>query len=195
MSTPLLVSYVALWILVGVQTLILLGLTNALHALRQQGRSSDAADWQGRRIPEFSAVDLSGQDVSASSLAGKAAVLLFVSPNCASCVITQAEVRVMAADRARELVVVCRADEEDSRRFAAKHELTGSVIADEDGTLTELFEVWRPPMAVRVRADSIIESYGTPLRGDEVEEALRGSPIGDGANGSGPVGKHDEVTR
>lgn len=176
MSTPLLVSYVALWVVAAFQTLMLLGLTHAVHALRQEGASDDAEEWRGRSIPDFSAVDLAGGAVSPATLAGRAAVLLFVSPNCPSCAISPAEVHVLAGDPARQLVVVCRAGRDDCARFAVRHDLAGPVVADEAGTVTELFGVSRPPTAVRVDAEGIVESYGVPLRGDEAEEALQAPP-------------------
>jgi peroxiredoxin len=169
MSTPLLVSYVALWLVVGLQTLVLLGLTHALHAQRQEGGPVQAAAWRGRRVPAFRAVGIGGETVAPDTLAGRPSVLLFVSPNCPTCIITRAEVHVLARNPDRQLVVVCRADDEDSRRFAARHELTGPVVADEDGELSGLFDVNSPPTAVRVDAEGIVESYGRPVRSDELE--------------------------
>ena len=88
MSDLLVVSYVALWVLVVLQTLILLGLTRAFAETR--GGVAKPPSLKGRPVPTFSGVDLAGNEVSTSSIAGRAAVLLFVSPTCASCRVTLA---------------------------------------------------------------------------------------------------------
>src|SRR6266508_707897 len=103
MPGPFVLSYVALWALVVLQALVLIGLTRAVYELRYH--PADPPSRQGSPAPDFSAVDLSGSPVSAGSLRGKPAVLLFVSPNCPSCMVSLAELRPLASDAERGLVV------------------------------------------------------------------------------------------
>lgn len=172
MSAPFVLSYVALWVLVVLQGVILLGLTRALYELRQRDQGADPTSFQGLPVPDFTAVDLSGQPVSAASLAGEPAVLLFVSPNCQSCMVTLAELKALTSDPRRGLVVVCHAGDDDCRRLAANYQLTVPVVVDEDGEVMKRFGISGTPTAVRISADSVIESHGSPMRGEDLERLL-----------------------
>lgn len=170
MPAPFVISYVALWILVVVQGLILLGLTRALYELRQE--YAEQPSFRGRRVPQFAAVDLWGEPVSSESIADKPTVLLFVSPDCSSCMVTLAELKPLATDATRHLVVVCSGGNDDCRQLALDHDLTVPVVADEDGELMRLFGISGTPIAVRISAHGVIESYGEPARGEELERLL-----------------------
>lgn len=176
MSGPFVLTYVALWVLVVLQTLILIGVIRALYELRQEYQAAEPPSLQGHRVPNFSAVDLSGHGVSTASLAGEPAALLFVSPNCPSCMVSLAELKALVTDATRGLVVICHAGDDDCRRLAANYRLTVPVVADEDGELMRLFGISGTPMAVRISAHGVIESYGEPARGEDLEELLAGSP-------------------
>jgi peroxiredoxin len=175
MSIPIAISYVALWVLVILQMLVLLGVVRALYEVRQRFRAAESAEFEGQPVPEFAAVDLSGQTVSSSTLAGAAAVLLFVSPNCQTCMVALNELHVLASDPARQLVLFCHATEEDSRRLAADFGVTAPVVADRDGVVKRLFGVSSTPMAVRIGVDGRIESHGSPVRGDGFAELVEGA--------------------
>jgi hypothetical protein len=163
------VSYVALWVFVLLQALIVLALTRAFAEMR--GASADRPTLKGRRAPQFSAVDLSGNPVSMEGMVGRAMALLFVSPTCASCRVTLAELRGITSDRSRDLAVVCEGEEAECRGLAADYQLTHPMVADTNGELKRLFGVTGTPMAVRVSADGVIESYGEPAR-EELEQLL-----------------------
>jgi peroxiredoxin len=127
---------------------------------------------RGRRVPQFSAVDLLGQSVSSDSITGKPAVLLFVSPDCSTCTVTLAELKPLVNDASRRLIVVCGGAIDECRRLALDHEVTVPVVADEDGELRRLFAISATPRAVRVSAHGVIESYGEPARGEELERLI-----------------------
>ena len=166
------VSYVALWVLVILQALILLGLTRAFAEMRGGGAGGDQSSMKGRPVPRFSAMDLAGNEVSATSIAGKPVVLLFVSPACASCRVTLAELRGIASDSTRDLIVVCSGGEDECRMLATDYELRRPVVVDADGELKLQFGISGTPMAVRISATGVIESYGEPVRGEDLEELL-----------------------
>lgn len=172
MPGPFVVSYIALWILVVLQALILLGLTRSFYDLRQ-GSGSNAA-YSGRPVPKFSVVDLQGRPVSSESISGKAAALLFVSPNCPSCMVTLAELEPLRHDTKRGLVVVCNGTDDECNKVASDYSLTMPVVADTGGDLMKRLGVSGTPMAVRISAQGLIESYGEPARGEDLEELLAG---------------------
>jgi peroxiredoxin len=174
MSIPLLISYAALWIVVIVQAAILVGVMRSLYEVRQRDRAADLSLVKGQPVPEFATVDLSGRPVSTATFTGEAAVLLFVSPNCQNCMVALAELQALASDPARRLFIFCYAAPDDCQRLAADYEITVPVIADEDGRLKRMFGVTSTPMAVRVDADGFIQSYGSPVRGEEFEHLAAG---------------------
>jgi peroxiredoxin len=169
-TAPFLISYVALWVVVLVQAAILIGVTRALYELRAE--YTDEPSLRGRRAPQFSAVDLWGRPISSESIAGKRAVLLFVSPDCSTCMVTLSELKPLVRDGTRRLVVVCGGKTDDCLRLALDHELTIPVVADEDGEIKSLFAINGTPMAVRISAHGVIESHGEPARGEELEQLL-----------------------
>lgn len=167
------ISYVALWVLVVLQTLILLGLTRAFAEMR--GGGAEQPSLKGRPVPKFSGTDLFGNEVSTTSIAGRPAVFLFVSPTCASCRVTLAEFRGVSSDASRDLFVVCAGGVDDCRQLAADYQLTRPVVVDHSGELKLQFGISGTPMAVRISPTGIIESYGEPVRGEELEQLLAAS--------------------
>lgn len=166
------ISYAALWILVVLQALILLGLTRAFAEMR--GATPERPSLKGQRAPQFSAVDLAGHPITTATMAGKPAVLLFVSPSCASCRVTLAELRAIASDTTRDLTVVCEGEDAGCRELAAEYSLAHPMVADASGELKRIFGVIGTPMAVRISAEGVIESYGEPAR-EELEQLLTAS--------------------
>lgn len=166
MSAPLILSNIALWLLVGFQTLILLGVLRAIHELRQRPQQ------RGRPVPDFRAADLAGRAFSTATLTGRPTVVLFVSPTCQSCMLTLDELKALTSDPTRGLFIVCRAEEADCHRLADVYQLSAPVIPDERAELMTLFGVSGLPTAVRIGADGVIESHGAPARGKELEELL-----------------------
>lgn len=168
MSDLFVVSYVGLWIVVIVQTLILLGVTRSLYQLRSE--VTETPSLKGRPAPPFSAVDIWGEPVSSDSIRGTATVMLFVSPDCSTCSVTLEELKPLVNDKRRDLVVVCGGQSNACRQLALDYGLTVPVVADEDDELLRLFEISGSPSAVRISAEGVIESHGEPARGELFEE-------------------------
>jgi hypothetical protein len=172
MSEILIVSYVALWVLVVLQALILLGLTRAFAEMRGIGEKPSLT---GRPVPRFSALDLAGNVISSETISGSPATLLFVSPTCASCRVTLGELRGISSDSSRDLFVVCTGSEDACRELADDYGPIRPVLLDADGELRLKFGVTGTPMAVRIGTTGVIQSYGEPVRGEELAEMLASS--------------------
>lgn len=168
MSDLFVVSYVGLWIVVVVQTLILLGVTRSLYQLRNE--VTEVPSLKGRRVPTFSTIDIWGEPVSSDSIRGTPTALLFVSPDCDTCSVTLEELKPLVNDKMRGLVVVCGARSNACGQLALDYGLTVPVVADEDDELRRLFEISGSPSAVRISAQGVIESHGEPARGELFEE-------------------------
>ena len=172
-------SQVALWVLVVLQGLVLLGLTRAVYRLQQSGggggdlpaRNSERL--VGRRAPEFVAVDVLGRPVASSDLWGRLTALLFVSPHCSNCAVTLDELDGLKTKVNGNVVVVCVADTEESRNVAEDYGLSVPVVADPEERITRLYDVAGTPAAVLVGKGGRVLQYGSPSRADDLEEMMR----------------------
>jgi len=178
-STPFLASYVLLYLIVIFQGLLLLGAVRAIHELRQ-GHVAPAEPEEGaqegerllnQEAPRFEALDLAGNLVGTEQLRGRSSLVLFVSPNCSSCMLTLDELHaVQHKVDGGNVLVVCGARDADCRNLASDHNLTVPVVADEDASIGKLFDVTAFPTAVLLNAGTRVVSYGHPMRGEELRE-------------------------
>lgn len=184
MSTPFVLSYLALWAVVVFQGMLLLGTVRAIHSLRQGGPAADPGDQgeptserlAGQEVAGFAAVDLSGATISTEQLRGRSTVVLFVSPNCPSCLLALEELSTVGSKAKGNVVVVCGADGERCRRLADDFGLTLTVpvIVDADDEIQRLFDVSSAPTAVLLNPNARIVSYGHPVRGEELSAMMNG---------------------
>jgi len=186
-SAPFVLSYVVLYVIVILQGILLLGAVRAIHELRRGHVAPEATEEpDGERllnqeVPSFTAVDVSGITVGTEQLRGRSSVVLFVSPNCPSCMLTLDELNAVSAKSNGNVLVVCGADAEDCRALARDYDLTAPVVADEGATLKKLLDVTSTPTAVLLNAGNRIVSYGHPVRGEELEEMMGQEAIATGA--------------
>jgi peroxiredoxin len=183
-SLPFTFSYIALWGLVLFQTFLLLGVVRAVAQLQRRGSGSAAIDGarevslHGQEAPEFVATDIVGNRIEGSEYAGRPRALLFVSPDCRSCSITLAEMAALEWKAEGTVIVVCEASASECRVLATKYGLGVPVIVDQDRDLMALFGVSSVPTAVLIGEDDRVQSYGEPMRGEELEEMFRGREEG-----------------
>jgi peroxiredoxin len=186
-NTAFYVSYVALWVLVAFQTLVILGLAKAVStgaAVSSETVPEPDEGLTGEMLPEFEAADVSGKTVTSNDLLGREGALLFVSPDCSSCVTTLREVAALRTRTAGNLVIVCKSQVERCQSLASFYDLDVPVIPDVDRSLSDLFRIVAPPTAVRFDAHGLVGDYGHPMTGDDVSAML-----GDGPPGNGDAGE------
>ena len=173
-STPFLVSYWLLWVLVAFQALVLLALVRAVYSLQQSRGSLPGAESgaSGPPMPAFAAADLNGHAIDSKSFSGRKTALLFVSTKCISCRLTLHDLDAVRSKGQGNVVVVCHAPRDECHRMAEEHDLRVQVIADEGNRLGELFGITAVPTAVLVDEDLRLASYGHPMSADEVDELL-----------------------
>lgn len=175
MSLPFYLSYVALWILVAFQSLVLLGLVRAVYRL-QRGPYEAGQELRGKRAPSFRAVDLSDSTVDSSRFAGELRALLFVSPDCSSCSVTLDELEALKLKTNDNVVVVCRAGRDECLALAEEHVLSVPVLVDEDREISRLYQVAGSPTAVLIGENDRILTVGHPMRGDDLAQLFEESP-------------------
>ncbi|HET8629148.1 MAG TPA: redoxin domain-containing protein [Thermomicrobiales bacterium] len=174
MSLPFYLSYAALWVIVILNTLLLLGVVRMVYQLQHSG--GDGKLKPGEEAPPFRAVDLAGTPVRSADFAGRLTALLFVSPTCPSCTTTLAEMDALRYKAQGNVIVICRAGRDDCARLAARHQLNVPTIADEDEEISRLFDISSVPTAVLINAGGRIQSYGNPMRGEDLEALFSQAP-------------------
>ena len=177
MTAAFYISYAVLWVLVIFQSLVLLGLTRTVY--RADAGPAPAApavgdsDLVGQLAPEFTARDVAGDVLDNGLLAGRASALLFVTPDCTSCIATLDEVEALRAKVDGNVIVVCRAGPDECARLRETYGLDSvPVIVDDDLEVSNLFDVHVAPTAVLVSANGRIQTYGQPMRGEEFAEMV-----------------------
>jgi thioredoxin family protein len=178
-------SYVALWILVLLETGVLLALVRAVY--KPEGSTPAAhvatpgpAPQVGDPLPAFSTIDaLTGATVTSASLMGKLTALLFVSPHCATCMTTLDELSALRHKVHGNVALVCGGTQEECVRVVRRYgELVVPTLLDEDNAIRNAFRVPGTPYAVLVNEVGEIEFTGQPMRHGEVEDLLdRGQPM------------------
>lgn len=165
-STPFYLSYAALWILVILHSLILLGVVRIIYQLQQNGvvdRNTSISI--GQEAPVFSAKDLSGISIGNVDFAGRLTALLFVSPDCPACKeILEDDMAYLSRKAQGNLIVICQADHENCKRLIEQYELSLPVVADDDEQIGRLFNITSIPTTVLIN-DNRIQSYGQPEQG------------------------------
>lgn len=165
------VSFAALWILVILHSLILVGVVRIVYQLQQTGIATGSSNWPGKEAPAFTAVDLSGEAISNADFAGRLTALLFVSPNCSSCMTTLEDMEYLNYKARGNVIMICRASQEDCARLVERYKATVRVVPDEDDHIGRLYGISSVPTAVLIDASNRIQSYGRPDR-EELEKVL-----------------------
>lgn len=101
----------------------------------------------GDKIPETLGLDALGREVKASDFAGKKLVIYFYpkdnTSGCTAEACSLAEGYTALRKAGYEVVGVSRDSAESHRKFAEKHSLPFTLIADTELTLHKSFGVWR----------------------------------------------------
>ena len=176
MTVSFYISYAALWALVVFQSLVLLGVVRTIYRAnaRPVPPTSPVTNGQlvGQPLPKFTALDVFGSPVDDSSLAGRLSALLFVSPDCSTCMASLDEVEALKLKTSGSVVVVCRAGQGECKELSEAYGLEVPVIVDEDRRVSELFGVQVTPTAVLVGRSGRIQTYGHPMHADEFAELV-----------------------
>lgn len=181
MTVAFYISYIALWVVVLFQTLLLLGLVRRQTTLIPDSPPAEIPvfDYElaGQKIPSFSGVDTSGARVDQSMIFGERAALLFVSPSCLTCGATLDDIEALRMKAGGRVIVVCQSSSEECRELIASYGLDQPVVVDLDRSISERFRVQGTPMAVLIAEDGRIEAGGHPLRGADLETFLTSNGV------------------
>jgi hypothetical protein len=181
------VSYVLLWALVVIETVLLREVLRRtiwfrrFHDEFSRGSKGPVGKSlpQGSRAPEFSA-PLLGTEMflRSSDLKGNPSILLFVSAEEESPHYKNLAIAIHAwwHEKNGHVYLVCKGSEEGCRQFAhdycsqwlEEHRLP--VLLDEDGQIARSFLIEEMPQAVSLDSETRIDRYGYPSSHEEAEE-------------------------
>jgi methylamine dehydrogenase accessory protein MauD len=176
-----LVAFVALWVIVLVEVVLLLGLTRevgALHARVGAGAlmTEDGLDI-GEAAPGFNAVEIqSGHQVSFIAESGRNSLVLFIAPNCDAC---RKLISALAKGWARwqrdaQLFVVCEGEEKEVSRFAEQTKAQIPLLLDRQHQIHMAFGQPPTPFAFLVGPTGAITLKGVVHLGDDIDRLIGG---------------------
>ena len=101
---------------------------------------------EGKKAPDFSAIDQDGEKIKLADFKGKKLALYFYpKDNTSTCTVQACNLRdgfKMLEKQGIAVVGVSPDDEKSHLKFITKHELPFRIIADTDKKLVEKFGVW-----------------------------------------------------
>jgi hypothetical protein len=162
MSTPFLISYVFLWILVLV---LVVGVYALYHHFGQtyltsrEGREDQGPD-VGTKIAAITADDVKGQALAVPPIQ-RPLLLLFTSTTCKICSGLRAEIRQFAVDHPEVAVtVLCEGHPRAVQAWAEDLADAAHVVADPRSRLTTKYGVGVLPFSVAVGPDGVVRGRG-----------------------------------
>ena len=169
MSGIWLVSYIALWGLVILLTVVVLGLVRQLGLIHLRlGPDNDLVTTNegleiGLPAPDFQADDvLNGHEIALSNLKGHPSILVFVSTSCQPC--QELMPHLVSFHRSKNgkvnIVLFIQAEAEESVQFAKNHQLKIPVVSDPQGDLSKVYQVRATPFAYGLDRKGIVQRRG-----------------------------------
>lgn len=188
MTEALLVSNLVLWLLVILLGIVVLALTRQVGVLYERIAPAgalmiDKGPRVGEHAPVFELRDLAGRALKLGGIhpAGRATVLLFVSPTCPMCKKLLPIARSMAAGEAAvDLVLASDGDEQEQRRFVARERLeTMPLVLSRE--LGMAYQIGKLPYAVLVDAEGVIRAKGLVNTREHFESLFEAHAAGVGS--------------
>ncbi len=173
-----LVSYVALWILVILLTVIVLGLVRQLGLihLRLGPEHSVLTPTEGLEIgstaPDFHAVDvISKENFTLASLKDRPSLLIFVSPACRPCLELMPHIASFWRSKHKKLNVLLFSQSNDVSNFNLSN-VSIPVLPDPDRVIAKAYQVRATPFAYRLDNSGIVKQRGIVNNSEDLEAFL-----------------------
>ncbi len=175
------ISIIALWVLVLVETGLLLLLLRALGELKQQGKllATQTPSFEmggldvGEQAPSFVAIDDDGTPVNLEDFSGRRRVLAFVSPGCPACGgAIEALNAVVREERDLVVLVLGGPDRERNRAYAAEHKAQ-MPIHTPTADVKQAYRVQGVPFVFILDEAGLIRAKGPVNATEHVQNLLR----------------------
>lgn len=198
MGSSFFVSYVAIWLLVLFQGLLVLALLRQLAELRRLVESGGAQGEDrlpvGSPAPEFEGLDArSGRRVDSHSLNGRGGVLIFLSPECGTCKDLADGLWRPAMDGLPPIITFCQGGQQSCASFVRRLGPEVHVLRDDADEAATRYHVSGSPTAVVIDGEQKIRGYGHPQNVEDLKRLLSRS-LGTGGAGAEVEEKSRPVT-
>src|ERR1019366_4237794 len=192
-----LVSYIFLWLVVGILCLITIGLLQQLGLLQRQleQHGSEPTTEEtllhpaleddglaiGSTLPQLTANSINGfgsLTFPFPSLEGYS-LLVFLSPLCEPCqhIVEPLNMLVKEAVNTGKVIVIMRADEQACRSFISIFPLNLPVICDNERTITMDFNVHHAPFGLLYDAQGVLVNKGGVKNREDLLNLLRNEVV------------------
>lgn len=186
------VAYVALWLIVIVQTVVLLEMLRQIGILRRRVGPEPGALLTGGGLPRgtaapaFAATDLqTEQVVTLEQFRGHRVLLVFLSGGCQACRTLAPDLGLFAQEHAGEIatLAVCSGSNDGCAGFAREYRLSLPVLLDPEHRIAGAYEARVTPCATLIDAEGRVLIHGVPNSADHLEGLLQeeGTPMADPA--------------
>jgi methylamine dehydrogenase accessory protein MauD len=177
MSGPWLASYIVLWAVVlfqGVAIFVLLRQLGIMYLGTAQGVARDGLA-PGTKAPEFTLPDVDGRTVSLADFRGRSLMLVFGSPTCRPCRDLLPDLHRFATERRAEMSVLflCRADQDEAKRFATELDIHVPVAVHADETLPEQYKARVTPFGFLIDSEGVVRAKGLTNNYEHLELIVR----------------------
>jgi peroxiredoxin len=176
LSPVWMLSFAALWVLMA-----LVAVAQALlirHTLRveQELLAVDDGPELGAEVPSLRLAGLDGELRDLVPAADRRLALFFISPGCPACGQVCRTLQALPDLVAVDVVVVCGAPPESSRRYVERHGISWPVVTDPEGTAMRVLGVAAVPFAVVLDPRGRVERKGTPASYTDLLDLLGNPP-------------------
>ncbi len=153
-----------------IMAVLLVGMVRLVSERRDEGDPQQLQE--NARVPEFAVRAESGDTFSNQSLLGKTSGLLFVSPDCPTCMATIGALEVINSRVEHPLIVVCRSSRGKCESIVESLRDRFPVVIDNDEGPSRKFGITNNPTAVMMSDVGTILRYGHPLQKEELDDIL-----------------------
>lgn len=180
-----LVSYLALWLLAALLVLVVAVLARQIGLLHRRlapsgARMENEGPEIGEVVPELTALDLEGREVTLGSVRRKQTLLLFISATCPTCEELMPAVRsVWKSERnsTEVLMVTLGTDEKRNRDFVARHKLLDIPLIVSESVALQ-YRVSSPPYGVLVDESRTVRAKGVVNHLEHLESLINAAHSG-----------------
>ena len=174
-------SYLAIWILVLFQGLLVLALLRQLAELRRLvelgGLHGEDRLPAGSLAPEFAGIDVrSGREVTLQSFSEVGGVLLFLVPDCNVCNGLANSIRPPVTDELPPVVVFCQDTEGHCAPFRERLGAQVHLLGKSEET-AERYQVFGSPTAIVIDGELKIRAYGHPQEIKDLKQLVARSLV------------------
>lgn len=166
-------TYIALWVIVVFQGLIILALMRQIFDLERGGVSKPLPI--GTPAPSFIGTDeRSGLSIELPQLGGSGAALIFLSPNCSICTSLAEDLGQIKGNGLPQIIAFCKEQPPDSKRFAERFPRHVPLIIRGADQVISSYRISTFPTLVMVDVSRTILSYDHPRDAGELLSICEG---------------------